>query len=67
MRNNVTFFLTAFIFMYVGRRLGWVLSKGFFYGAPALLSFIGVVVWGIVVGCSMSGLICCRSSENVVF
>ena len=51
------FALVAFIFMYVGRQLGWTLSKVFLYPAPFALSVVGAVAWGIAVGITMSGLI----------
>lgn len=57
MRNNIAFVFSALIFMYTGRRLGWALSKGFFYPAPAVFAFLGVAVWGVAVGWSMSGLL----------
>jgi hypothetical protein len=31
--------------------------EGVFYSAPAVLSFVGVVIWGFVIGWSMSSLI----------
>jgi len=51
------FTLIAFVGMFVGRKIGWGLSKGFFYIAPTVLSVVGVAVWGIAVGYGMSYLI----------
>lgn len=51
------FIFAAFVFMMVGRKVGWTLSRGVFYPAPMIVSLIGVVFWGIAVGWSMSGLI----------
>ncbi|MGH9500378.1 MAG: hypothetical protein ACRD3L_14650 [Terriglobales bacterium] len=51
------FALIAFVGMFVGRKIGWSLSKGFFYVAPMVLAVAGVAVWGIVVGYGMSYLI----------
>jgi hypothetical protein len=57
MKNNIAFFFASLVFMVVGRKLGWTLSKAILYPAPAVVSFIGMVIWGIVVGYGMSGLI----------
>lgn len=51
------FALAALTFMYVGRSLGWTVSKVFLYPAPIVLSLLGAVAWGIAVGIGMSGLI----------
>jgi hypothetical protein len=53
----MAFAFAALTFMLIGRRLGWALSKGFFYSAPAPLSFVGLLIWGIAVGWGMSRLI----------
>jgi len=55
--KSLAFAIIALVYMVVGRQFGWGLSKRFLYTAPIVLSFIGTVVWGIVVGWSMSGLI----------
>ena len=57
MKNNIAFVFVSFVFMMVGRKLGWGLSKAILYTAPVVLSFIGMVIWGVGVGWSMSGLI----------
>ncbi len=41
------FALAALLFMYVGRRFGWALSKNFLYHAPMLISFLVAVGWGV--------------------
>ena len=51
------FALAALVFMYVGRKLGWALSKGFLYRAPVAISLVVAVAWGTGVGIVMSGLI----------
>ena len=51
------FVFAAFVFMLIGRKVGWALSKGLFYPAPIPVSLIGVVLWGIGVGWCMSRLI----------
>ena len=55
--KSTLFFFAALVFMMIGRRIGWGFSKALLYPAPVVLSFIGVVIWGIGVGWSMSGLI----------
>jgi hypothetical protein len=57
MKNNLVFVFATFVFMMIGRKIGWGLSKAILYTAPVVLSFVGMVVWGIVVGWCMSGLI----------
>jgi hypothetical protein len=57
MKHNIVFVFASLVFMYAGRRLGWALSKGFFYSVPPLLSAIGTIIWGIVVGWGISSLI----------
>jgi hypothetical protein len=51
------FALAALVFMVVGRKLGWLFSKAFFYPAPTFLSFRGAILWGVSVGIAVSGLI----------
>jgi hypothetical protein len=51
------FVFSAFVFMFIGRYVGWALSRGVFYPAPIAVSLIGMVLWGIGVGWCMSGLI----------
>jgi len=51
------FVFAAFLFMFIGRKVGWALSKGLFYPAPIPVSLIGLVLWGVGVGWCMSCLI----------
>lgn len=51
------FALAALVFMYVGRRIGWVFSRGVLYRAPIPLSILGTLIWGVLVGFAMSRLI----------
>src|ERR1700684_1313673 len=57
MKNNIAFVFVAFVFMMVGRKLGWSLSKLIFYPAPAVISFIILIGWGVAVAWGMDGLI----------
>ena len=51
------FAFAAIVLMTVGRKLGWLVSKVFLYPAPIALSLVGTVVWGVLVGFSISALI----------
>jgi len=53
----MAFFFIAFGFMYIGRKLGWTLSKYALYTAPITGSIVLCVVWGAVVAAAMCGLI----------
>jgi len=57
MKNNIAFVFISFVFMMVGRKLGWALSKLIFYPAPGVISFINVIGWGVAVAWGMSSLI----------
>ena len=53
----MAFFFIAFGFMYVGRKLGWSLSKPALYTAPIMVSVVLCVVWGAAVAATIRGLI----------
>ena len=53
----MAFVLLAFIFMYVGRKLGWSLSRGFLYSATTPVVVFACVVWGSLVALMIRGLI----------
>ena len=57
MKNNIAFVFSSLVFMVVGRKFGWTLSKLIFYPAPAVISFISLIGWGAAVGWGMSSLI----------
>jgi hypothetical protein len=57
MKNNIEFFFISFVFMVVGRKVGWSLSKLIFYPAPAVISFINLIGWGVAVAWGMDALI----------
>jgi hypothetical protein len=57
MKNNIGFILISLVFMTVGRKVGWGLSKVIFYPAPAVISFINLIGWGVAVAWGMSSLI----------
>jgi hypothetical protein len=56
MKNNIEFIFISLVFMVVGRKFGWTLSKLIFYPAPAVISFINLIGWGVAVAWGMSSL-----------
>jgi len=48
--------LVALVFMYVGRKIGWALSR-FLYLTPVALSLLGAVLWGVGIAASVSYLV----------
>jgi hypothetical protein len=42
----MAFFLLAIVFLWVGRKLGWFLSRAVLYAAPAGLAIAVCVAWG---------------------
>jgi len=57
MKNNIEFFFISFVFMVVGRKVGWSLSKLIFYPALAVISFINLIGWCVAVAWGMDALI----------
>jgi hypothetical protein len=55
--KTIAFVFISFVFMMVGRKIGWSLSKLIFYPAPAVISFINLVGWGAAVAWGMDVLI----------
>ena len=51
------FFFVALVGMYVGRRLGWYLSKNWLYTVHVGIAAIVCVFWGILVAYSVNLLI----------
>jgi hypothetical protein len=45
----MAFVIIAILGMYVGRRLGWVLSRGILYSSPPAIFVIFCVLWGCLV------------------
>ena len=52
----ITFLLLLFG-LYFGRRLGWALSKAILYTGPVGVVIVLCLVWGLVVGALIRGLI----------
>ncbi len=45
----MVFFFIAIIFMYVGRKIGWSLSKAVLYTSSPVISGIMSAIWGVAV------------------
>jgi hypothetical protein len=45
-KGQIAFFLFSIVFLYVGRRSGWWLSRASLYGDPLPVIFVECVIWG---------------------
>ena len=54
----MAFFFLTLVFMYIGRKLGWALSKLVLYLAPTGVAILGCAVWGGAVALGVRALIC---------
>jgi hypothetical protein len=45
----MAFVLIALVGMYLGRRLGWLLSRVILYSAPSVVVVVACIVWGALV------------------
>lgn len=52
----MVFFFCAFVFMYVGRKIGWALSKPLYF-SPLIGVLLFSLIWGSAVATSIRGLI----------
>ena len=55
--HNVVFIFIASIFMFFGRKLGWILSKKFLYTSPLTLALSLSFLWGFIIATGMFILI----------
>src|SRR6266542_3522601 len=55
--NSVIFIVLAFVYMYIGRKIGWVLSRNILYSASAGVTALLCVGWGIAVGSCIHALL----------
>lgn len=53
----MAFFFLTVLFMYLGRKLGWALSRRVLYRASTVFAVIAAIAWGEVVAVSVFGLI----------
>ena len=53
----MVFFFITLVFMYVGRKIGWVLSKKILYTTSPVTAGLVSVIWGICIALSMFVLI----------
>ena len=65
--NSLIFFLTSvFVFMYVGRRTGWTLSRSVLYPAHAGITALVCIGWGIAIAYVIHALIAWQHPNIVV-
>lgn len=56
--NNVGFvFASLFGLIFLGRKIGWALSRGYLYSAPWLGLVVGCVAWGALTAISVETLL----------
>jgi hypothetical protein len=53
----MVFFFISIVFMYIGRKIGWAISKGFLYSASTGTVIVVSALWGFAVALSMFWLI----------
>lgn len=51
------FIFASLLFMFVGRKSGWALSRALLYTAPTYFTVGLCLLWGLVVACAIRGLI----------
>ena len=56
-KGQIAFVLLSLVFMYLGRRAGWTLSKNFLYDLPTVVVIVLCCVWGIAVAFGIHALI----------
>ncbi len=64
--NSVIFIVLAFVYMYIGRKIGWVLSRNILYSASAGVTALLCVGWGIAVGSCIHALIALLDPNTIV-
>lgn len=64
--NSLLFVVLAFIFMYIGRKIGWALSRSILYPAHAGISALVCVGWGVAVGYGVHALISWQHPNIIV-
>ncbi|MCX6343943.1 MAG: hypothetical protein NT018_02570 [Armatimonadetes bacterium] len=62
----MTFFLATLAFMFLGRKLGWALSRNILYTAPIILTVALALSWGIGVGLVIHRLIICQEPNLIL-
>jgi hypothetical protein len=64
--NSVVFIVLAFVYMYIGRKIGWVLSRNILYSASAAVTALLCVGWGVAVACSILALMALLDPNIIV-
>jgi hypothetical protein len=65
-RGSIPFVLLAFVFMDIGRRLGWLISRYSLYADPTPVVLIELVAWGAIVAYLMHVLITWQQPNWIV-
>jgi Mn2+/Fe2+ NRAMP family transporter len=53
----MTFFFVALVLMYLGRKIGWALSRNLLHTAPIGVAVMACLVWGALVAFAIYSLI----------
>ena len=56
-KGPIAFVLFSIILLYLGRRLGWGLSKNVLYSSPVALALVLCLLWGVAVASAIHALI----------
>ena len=55
--GQIAFVLLSIVFMYLGRRMGWMLSRNILYFLPTVLVVVLCILWGMAVAFGIHALI----------
>jgi hypothetical protein len=62
----MVFFIITLVGMYVGRKIGWLLSKRLLYTSHVGVSAVLCAVWGVIVAWTVSSLVAWREPGLVL-
>ena len=51
------FFFVALIFMYLGRKIGWLISRAILYRSPTIIAILVCIAWGLAIALVIQELI----------
>ena len=64
--NSLIFIVLALVFMYIGRKIGWALSRSLLYPAHAGITALFCVGWGVAVAYGIHALIAWQHPNIIV-
>jgi hypothetical protein len=64
--NSLLFVVLAFVFLYIGRKIGWIFSRSILYPAHAGISALACVGWGVAVANGIHDLILWQHPNIIV-